>query len=808
MKKLALTFTFTTAILSAQEAGNDLFENKIRPVLVEKCYSCHSSKLKSPMGGLALDTKAGVLNGGNSGPIVTDKKPDQSLLIRALRYNDIPKMPPSGKLPDQVVKDFEQWVVSGTPDPRNEQPAPGASAGGPRTIDFAQGRKWWAFQPVTELPAPPVKDKAFARKWERSKIDAFILSKLESKGIKPSPEADARTLASRLYVDLLGYKPAFDEVEAYVNDKSPDKYEQLVERLLASPQYGERWARYWLDVARYAEDGLAGAQYAYAWRYRDWVVNAFNKDVPYNRFLQLQLAADQVPGATRQDLAALGYLGLGPVEHKEFKLSKDVIEGLYLDEWDERLDSVSRGMMGLTVACARCHDHKFDPITQKDYYAMAGVFASTQSAVRPLNNEDPNIEKRFIWARQRYSDLNGAISNLSGNKDIDQKSAAEKIKLCKDELAILKPELEALETEHPELADLVAKTMAPKGKGAGAGKKGEIDPKEAQAPYVNAVYDAGLWLDGSHPDYTLVDLKPGQPRDLSLYFRGTGGTGTDKTIPRTFLTVLSKKPGRPFNSGSGRLDLANAIVGDAAPLTARVIVNRVWGESFGTYLVGTPSDFGDRGDKPTNPALLDDLTARFMAHGWSIKWLQREILLSATYRQSSKPRADVMEKDEANSLLWRMNPRRMDIEAFRDTLLRSAGTLDSTMYGPSVDLEASANTRRTLYARISRARLNDLLRIYDFPSPMQHSPARIDTMTPLQQLFVMNSPFIEQLADTLVKSVENESGSEKIRDLYRKVLSRNPTPSELDSALTYTNHAPLSRFTQTLLATNEEIFWP
>ncbi|MDQ6678362.1 MAG: PSD1 and planctomycete cytochrome C domain-containing protein [Acidobacteriota bacterium] len=807
MFKLVVAFTVTGAVVSAQNAKDEFFETKIRPVLVASCYGCHSSKLKAPMGGLALDTKAGVLNGGNSGPTLTAGKPDESLLVRALRYNDVPKMPPSGKLPDQVVNDFAQWVASGAPDPRTEQPAPGASAGGPRVINFAQGRKWWAFQPVKELNPPGVKDKNFAQKWERTKIDAFVLSKLESNNLKPSPEADPRTLVSRVYVDLAGYKPTFEEIEAYLNDRSPKRYEQLVERLLAKPQYGERWARYWLDVARYAEDGLAGAQYAYAWRYRDWVINAFNQDIPYNRFLQLQLAADQLPGATRQDLAALGYLGLGPVEHKELKLSKEVIEGLWLDEWDERLDSVSRGMMGLTVACARCHDHKFDPITQKDYYALAGVFASTQSAVRPLNQEDPNIEKRFIWARQRYTDLNGAISNLSGNKDIDQKSAAVKIKLCQDELAILKPELETMEQEHPELSDLIGKTVAPK-KGADTGRKGTPDAKEAQAPYVNAVYDAGLWLDGSHPDYTLIDLKPGQPRDLSLYFRGTGGTGSEKTIPRTFLTVLSKNPGKPFTSGSGRLDLAEAIVTDAAPLTARVIVNRVWGESFGSYLVGTPSDFGDRGDKPTNPALLDDLTARFIAHNWSIKWLQREILLSSTYRQSSKPRPDALAKDESNTLLWRMNPRRLDIEAFRDTLLRSAVSLDTTLYGPSVDLETSANHRRTLYARISRSRLNDLLRIYDFPSPMQHSPARIDTMTPLQQLFVMNSPLMEQLATKLADSVETETGSEKIRDLYRKVLSRNPTPAELDSALTFTNHAPVARFTQTLLATNEEIFWP
>jgi len=802
---LCLLLAAAAARLAAQPAGAEFFENKIRPMLATNCYGCHSSKLKSPMGGLSLDTKGGLLTGGGSGPVIVAGKPEASLLLRALRYKDLPKMPPAGKLPDSVIQDFEQWIAAGAPDPRTETAAAGAPPAGPRVIDFAQGRKWWAFQPVRELPPPPVKDAA----WAKSKLDSFILAKLESNGLKPSPEADARTLVRRLYVDLVGYKPTYEEVETYANDPSPTRYEKLVDRLLASPQYGERWARYWLDVARYAEDGLAGAQYTYAWRYRDWLIDAFNKDLPYNRFLELQLAADQMLDASRGNLGPLGYIGLGAVEHKEFKLSKDVIEGLMLDEWDERLDAVSRGMMGLTVACARCHDHKFDPISNKDYYAMAGVFASTTPAVRPLTTVDPEVEKRFIWARQRYADLSGGISNLSGNQDIDQKTAAEKIAQYRAEQARLKPELEAIRDQHPELADQVTRTLAPP-KNPGGGRGGP-SMQEAQAPYVNAVYDAGLWLDGSHPDYTMVDIHPGEPRDLPVFFRGTGGTGGE-IVPRRFLTVLAKNPGQPFQKGSGRLELAEDIVTDAAPLTARVIVNRVWGEHFGVGLVGTPSDFGDRGDKPTHPELLDDLTARFVAHGWSLKWLHREILLSAAYRQSSRPRADAMEKDEANQLLWRMNPRRLDVEAYRDTLLRYAGTLDPKMYGPSMDLEASGNHRRTLYARISRARLDDLLRIYDFPSPMQHSPARIDTMTPLQQLFVMNSPFIEQLSATLAGSAEKEGApsgpTAKVRDLYRKILARDPTRAETDAALTYLNRAPAARFTQTLLATNEEIFWP
>jgi hypothetical protein len=798
---LGLLAVLIATPLQAQSPGAEFFEKKIRPVLAANCYGCHSSKLKAPMGALVLDTKSGLLKGGASGPVLQPGKPAESLLLRALGYKDLRlKMPPAGPLSSSVIADFEAWIATGAEDPRAETAAASATPAGQRVIDFESGRKWWAFQPVHELPAPSVQ----TGRWPRTKIDSFVLAKLEGSAIKPSPEADPRTLIRRLYLDLAGLKPSYDEVEAYANDASLDRYEKLVDRLLASPHYGERWGRYWLDVMRYAEDNGSGQQYSFAWRYRDWLIEALNKDVPYDRFVKLQLAADQLPDSKRDDLRALGFLGLSPVEHKELKLAKDMIENLMLDEWDERVDAVSRSFLGLTVACARCHEHKFDPISAKDYYAMAGVFASTSAAPRPLGKIDAETEQRFIWNRQRFADLRFGIHTLTENKDAHPELAAKKVEQFQAEMATVQTELESLREHYPELAESISRILEPPPKDDN-GKAPQEDPK---APFVNAVYDAGLWLDGSHPDITMMVFKPGEPRDIPLFFRGNANNPGD-IVPRRFLTVLSKNPGEPFRHGSGRIDLAEKIVTDAAPLAARVIVNRVWGWHFDQHLMSTPSDFGDRGDKPSHAELLDDLAARFIAHGWSLKWLHREILLSATYRQASKPRADAAEIDPANRLLWRMNPRRIDIEAYRDSLLEAAGMLDPSLSGPSVDLESTGNVRRTVYAKIGRSRTNDLLRLYDFPVPMQHSPARILTVTPLQQLFVMNSPFIEHLADALAKSVEQESGTTaKVRSLYRKTFSRNPTATELDSALTYLNRAPVARFAQVLLASNEEIFWP
>ena len=807
-----LRYSFLIALLylpvEAQTADTSFFETKIRPVLATRCYGCHSAKLKAPMAGLRLDTRAGMRG------VIVPGKPDESRLLTALSYSDPDlQMPPTGKLPDSVIQDFKDWIAAGAPDPRVDAPATSAAPAPLKGMSIEDGRKWWAFQPVFEHPAPAVKDSA----WVKNKIDAFVLAKLEEKGLTPSPEADRATLAIRAYVDLLGYRPNYDEVQAFVNDASPDAYEKLIDQLLASPHYGERWGRHWMDVARFGEDNptseATNPPYPFAWRYRDWIIESINKDVPYDRFVKLQLAADQMPDATRSDIRALGYLGAAPVYHKDQRLSADVIGGFMTDDWDERVDAVSRGLLGMTVGCARCHDHKFDPIPTKDYYGLVGVFASTRRAERPLFDVDPKTEQRFLWIENRLFDLHYS-ANLLTNEASTVVGAAERVARWKAEIESLKAEMQRIGEKYPQLEQAVEKYYvigAPKKAAAAGTKKPVVIPRRriltSTEPFTDAVFDAAQYVDGSDAHYTFINYKPGEARDFPVLLHGNVATPGDM-VPRHFLSVLSKGDST-FTHGSGRIDLAEDIFTDGAPLAARVIVNRVWGWHFGRALAATTSDFGVQGEKPSHPELLDDLAARFIAHNWSLKWLNREIMLSAAYQQSSRMRAEEAQIDQIDVYLWRMNPRRLDIESYRDSLLRAAGNLDEKMYGPSEEVTAVDNTRRTVYARVSRGRLSDLLRIYDFPDPTQTSSERDVTTTSLQQLFIMNSPFMHTESGILAKSVAAEpDDSARIRAMYEKVFARDPSAKELDLALSYLSGGTLEQYAQILLSTNEEIFWP
>ena len=514
-----------------------------------------------------------------------------------------------------------------------------------------------------------------------------------------------------------------------------------------------------MDVARFGEDNptseATNPAYPYAWRYRDWIIDAVNRDVPYDRFVKLQLAADLMPGTPRDDLRALGYLGAAPIYHKDQRLSADVIGGFMTDDWDERVDAVSRGLLALTVSCARCHDHKFDPITTKDYYGLVGVFASTMRVERPMLDVDPKVEQRYLWAQNRLFDLRYAANLLTGEASTVVGSEA-RVAKWKAEIEALKTEMTATLEQYPLLVKSLEKfwtqpqrrppppppVPAPD---AAAGVKAPQPPPvrrgrvtTSNEPFMNAVYDAAQYVDGSDAQFTWLVYKPGEARDFPVLPHGNVAT-PGEIVPRHFPTVLAKGDGL-LKNGSGRLELAEKIFTDAAPLAARVMVNRVWGWHFGRPLVATPSDYGAQGEKPTHPELLDDLAARFIAHGWSLKWLNREIMMSAAYRQSSRPRADAEKVDQVNSLLWRMNPRRLDVESYRDTLLRSAGRLSDKMYGPSEDAEAETSVRRTVYARVSRGRLSNLLKVYDFPDPVQTSGGRDLTTTSLTAAFHYEQP--------------------------------------------------------------------
>ena len=631
-------------------------------------------------GHLYLDSKQGIAKGGANGAIIVAGQPDKSRLIEAIRWTDPDlKMPPKQQLTSQQIQWFEAWVKMGAPDPR--EIAAGTVSKAKRGMDLDSGRKWWAFQPVKELTPPAVHDKL----WVQHKIDQFILAKLEQAGMKPSPTADKRILIRRAYLDLTGLRPTYDQVETFAKDESPHAYSKLIDKLLASDHYGERWSRYWLDVVRYAEDNptseATNPPYPFAWRYRDWVIKAVNDDMAYDRFVKLQLSADEMPGTSRQDLIALGFLGIGPVYHKDGRLSKEVITTLCTDDWDERIDTVSRAFLGMTVACARCHDHKFDPISMKDYYGLQGIFASVVQVPRPLVRDiDPEVETRFMAAEQRIFYLSYAANLLRGEPGSKPKEARIKVGQFVAEMDRIMGEVSFLKDSHPELyaqLDQLARRPQPYRDQATVGPKTQVPASPparrggaSNAPFFQAVFDAGTFVNATDGDFTTIDIKPGEARDMNV-LPGGNVAHPGHVTPRRFLAVLSKDDSN-FHIGSGRRELGDKIFSDAAPLAARVIVNRVWAWHFGKSLVPTQSDFGVQGELPTHPELLDDLAARFIANGWSLKWLHKEIMLSAAYQQASQPRDDAVQSDPTNRFIWRMNPRRLDVEAFATAFFKRA----------------------------------------------------------------------------------------------------------------------------------------
>jgi cytochrome c553 len=705
------------AVPAARPAGSpsaadqaDFFEKAVRPVLVANCVNCHGPDKQK--GKLRLDSRAAIMTGGASGPAVVPGKPAESLLLKAVHYDDDAlRMPPRGKLDADAVAALTTWIERGAFWPQTD--ARVRIVPGGKTFQVTErDRAFWSFRPIADPPLPAVHDKA----WPRTSLDYFVRARQEAAGLHPVEPADRRTLIRRATFDLIGLPPTPEEVEAFVNDPAPDAFAKVVDRLLASPHYGERWARHWLDIARYGEDQahtFQARKYPNGFRYRDWLIRAFNDDLPYDRFLKEQIAADLLdePGKPER-LAALGFFALGPVYYGDPKK---------LDQLDDRLDTLGRGILGLTVACARCHDHKFDPIAQQDYYALAGVFASTEYAEVPL------VPPEVVEEAKR--------------KQTDQEK----------------------------------KQKAP-----------------LKIPLVHALADAA------------------NPVTLRVHLRGNPDTLGDEA-PHHFLAVLG---GKTFSRGSGRLELAEAIASQDNPLTARVMVNRVWQHHFGRGLVGTASNFGALGERPTHPELLDHLATGFIRSGWSLKWLHREILLSATYQESSRTDAHKDEVDADNKLLWHMNRRRLEVEAWRDAMLAVANQLDTTVGGPSFDLAAPDARRRTAYAAVSRHELNSLLRLFDFPDPNITSGGRTVTTVPLQQLFVLNSEFMVRNAKALVARLQSAAPDDagRVRRAFLLLYGRPATEPELRLGLAFLHGNPdggLSRweqYAQVLLSTNEFLY--
>ena len=768
---IGLPLGLTPAACGSEQVAPErwaFFEQRIRPLFVRHCYACHSAQANPPKGGLRLDRQRGLQDGGDRGPAIVVGKPAQSLLIAALSHEHELKMPPAGKLSARDLKLLNRWVAMGASMP------PDRPSSLQRSGDRS-GRTLWSLRPPrshtlpTSIPHPQALEP----------LDAFVLAHQATRGLQAMSAADRETLIRRLSFDLLGLPPVPAEVDRFKIDRSADAYERLVDRLLASPHYGERWGRFWLDLARYTDTTASWLKStAQAYLYRDWIVDALNRDLPYDMLVRQQLAADQVPDRDPDDLAALGFLGLSPTYWKELQLAPNVIRTVIAEEWEERVNTVTRTFLGLTVACARCHDHKFDPIDTADYYALAGVFASAQLSDLPLL--PPAETKVVVDAHDRVAKLQRQIDALQGSQNKPAKPASRQ-----RQIAALKARIKQITQGTPHY----------------------------DTRWVHAVEEASVFVLPDGPHRSRLELRPGRPRDLAIQHRGNPGQ-TGRTVPRRFLAILSEvSPPRPFTHGSGRLELADAILNEGRPLSSRVIVNRYWKWHFGRGLVTTPSNLGFQGSRPSHPHLLDHLSLRLVENGWSLKWLQRRILGSGTYRRSSSQHSRQYEIDPENRWLWRASRRRLDIEACRDAMLAVAGNGDFQIGGDSRDLSATDHRRRTLYGTINRRDVHTLLSLFDFPDPTAHSPGRETTTTPLQQLFVLNSDFLVRQSDALARRMEalaDASRANRIDAIHLLLFSRLPSPLESTSAASFlaeeaaasSQHQAWQRYAQVLLGSN------
>lgn len=670
------------------------FETQIRPLLSEHCYECHAGESRILRGGLRLDHREGVLQGGDSGPAIVAGNPEASLLMQAVRYQSM-EMPPAGRLPERQIELLAEWIRRGAPDPRIEVPAARL-----QPVDWEAGRNHWAFQPVPHVVPPEEPDAG----WATNPIDRFIRSRLRQEGLEPSPVADRRTLIRRATFDLTGLPPTPEQTAAFVNDPAADAFERVVERLLESPAYGERWGRHWLDLVRYATTNGADENHGLpeAWRYRDWVIRSLNADLPLDQFLVQQLAGDLLPvpedeRAAGDLLTATGLLVLGPK-----MLAEQDKEKMLIDIVDEQVDTISRTMLGLTLSCARCHDHKFDPLSARDYYALAGIFYST----RTMQNRDfvskwlerPLPSRELMERRQEHQQRMDSV-----------KAEAERLTAAgqKDQAAVRRAELEKLQKEQPQYEMVMA-------------------------------------------------VEEGDRCNLPVHLRGNHLKPGPELIPRGMPSILTEiAPAEPISAdASGRLQLAQWLVSPQQPLTARVMVNRLWMWHFGRPLMRSPSNWGLKADLPSHPELLDWLAGELMRRGWSLKSMHRLILSSRSWQLASVPRVDYQELDPENRLLWRQNRRRLEAEAVRDSVLFTGGGLDRTLGGPPAGVEAP---RRAVYLPIDRAALYEMFSTFDYVETAGHIEQRPTTIVPNQALFLLNSGLVHEQSRRLA---EGQGGAE------------------------------------------------
>jgi len=748
-----------------QRDALDFFEKRIRPVLVDKCYSCHSPQAEKVKGNLLLDTHEGLMKGGDGGPSLVIGNPDASLLIKAIRWaDDDMKMPPKKRLPADVVADFELWVRKGAVDPRHL-----AVVEKKKTLNVAEARTKWPFSPLKE-PAVPAIDSD----WARSPIDRYLLAKLNEKGLKPAPDADKRTLIRRVTFDLTGLPPTPEEIDAYLADESPAAFSRVVERLLASPAYGERWGRHWLDVVRYADTAGDNSDFPVPQihLYRNYVINSFNEDKPYDQFIREQLAGDLLPHKTdeerRTNLIATGYLA----NAKRF--------GSRVDDYpwhltiEDTIDNLGRTFMGLTVNCTRCHDHKFDPITNDDYYALYGIFEST----------------RYPWPGIELKQYQENFIPLV-NADLVEKVAKERA-AKKAETDALQKQMEA-DKKHYELAALDA-------------VDGEADRIKQYSNQLNG------WIDMIRKGNGSV-LKQPLPYETAYAVCEAPKSGNTKVqikgdptrlgreVPRRFIEVLGGQELASESKGSGRHQLADWIADPANPLTARVMANRVWHYHFGKGIVATPSDFGRQGRAPTHPELLDWLARRFIEGGWSLKNLHRTILSSRAYRMSCEDNEAAALSDPNNDLLHKFRRRRLEAEAIRDAMLAVGGNLDRKMGGahpfpamPGWDftqhkpfIAVYDNTQRSVYLMTQRIRRHPFFGTFDGAETNMSTSTRITSTTPLQALYMLNDSFVHDEAKAFAARLKKEAKDDagRVDRAFTLALGRTPTADERAAILAY-----------------------
>ena len=848
---------------SGQQTAEHFFEAEVRPLLISKCGKCHGAEKVS--GGLRVDSRKSLIVGGDSGRAIIAGNPEASLLIQAVRrIGDMP-MPPDEELSQPELEVFTKWIEIGAPWMESDKPQVDSSIA---------AQTHWAFQPIRRPDIPEVTNQ----EWIRTPIDAFVLSQLERNDLTGSPVVDRRALIRRISYALTGLPPTLADVDRFVANPDPDALEHLIERLLESPQYGEHWARHWLDVARYSDTkGYVYAReerhWVHAWAYRDWVAKSLNDDMPYDRFLLLQLAADQIDDRRDGDLAAMGFLTLG---RRFLGVRRDII--------DDRIDVVCRGTMGLTVACARCHNHKYDPIPTADYYSLYGVFDSCHETMVALQGSSTDkafetelaarkeklhskltIERRAASDRacSRVADYLFAQSELDkfpadGFDQIFEKQdlLPAFVRRWETYLRTAKLQGDPIFTAWHAYAELPTDSFGQQSADVTdrllAASADEVDPIVRQAflqppgSFREVCDRYGELLADKFPDFLRGPHSPCQVPDepivqietffdtgtlteiwklqgevdrwiiesevLSLHavalvdkptpvepriFRRGDPVNQGENVPRQFLSLLSGDSAQPFQHGSGRLELAQAIIDPENPLTARVIVNRVWAHHFGQGLVTTPSDFGTRADPPSHPELLDWLALEFVASGWSLKYLHRLILLSSTYQQSGSGPIDpgirqrAMQADPNNRWLWKSNARRLSFEELRDSLLAATNDLDRSVGGKPRKLFASPfPNRRTLYGFVDRQYLPGTLRMFDFANPDLHTPQRIETTVPQQALFLMNHPLVLERAQKLAELTESDQDpNDRIASMFRQTLQRDPTSSELEDSISLVNAA-------------------